>query len=886
MVAFLKERSEDCQGHKAERRFKKMFNFRKIASVLASTVMLGSTVALAAAAYPAPFVQSGAADVAVVWGSNAALSDLVAVTDITNSLQVQLAKQTATSGTTTVASASGGDSVNLATSARKLYYGDAIDSSRVSVSSSDMSSVLADGKVIDLKGTEYSYTQTLKLGNTVSVFGTSGGDLNDPVLYIDAGTTSSDPLYNYTLSLTKNLNVTDDTNVQGQKIKILGVDYVIGASSTNTTLYLYGAGQTVTLVGAESKTVSIAGKDHIVELVAATATNTAKITVDGISKTVTKGSSYSFTGDVTVYVKDITYQSYAGGVQNAELIVGANTLQLPNGATVKTGADATSVQGTNVVVTPAGTGLISGFTVQVAMQKSQTDHIAEGGSFTDPVFGGLKAQFAGTVPALNSSARAKIRVDTDNNQFAYITFTSARAGSKGEQKLGFVYDNNTASDAVQPLLAHQTVTTGGRGLIHVLEGENAQINDWIIVNQGDAGTILNVDEISIDTATSGTVTFSDAITAESQKITVTSSGGTYSKTGVSFYGGTGYNVYVNNNTSPNTVNVTWSSASTTRTLFPRIKLASGGWIALLTQTAVVNGTSVIFPDGLTTLATTGATVSNTTIHGGLFNNGIIWTNASQSAQANTANQVVIAGIAAGGAACNFNSTVGPSVLYLEPKKWNDASFGSYICVPLTTTGTTEIAIGAPVLNGSDSGFLTYNSDNYKSAAVDEYGAFVIRESRTNENGVDTILTPSSQMYLDVLFTSQAATVAAGSVSSGTVKELGSVSVKDSEAAAVSGKNLIVVGGSCVNSVAASLLGSSSALCGAGFSEKTGVSAGQFLIQTFARDGGKIATLVAGYGADDTANAGKYLTTQTVDTSVAAKYIGTSATVATLQTVSA
>jgi len=142
------------------------------------------------------------------------------------------------------------------------------------------------------------------------------------------------------------------------------------------------------------------------------------------------------------------------------------------------------------------------------------------------------------------------------------------------------------------------------------------------------------------------------------------------------------------------------------------------------------------------------------------------------------------------------------------------------------------------------------------------------------------------MYLDVLFTSDMATVSAGTVSSGTVKELGSVSVKDSDAAAVSGKNLIVVGGSCVNSVAATLLGSTSALCGADFSTSTGVSAGQFLIQTFARDGGKVATLVAGYGADDTANAGKYLTTQTVDTSVAAKYIGTSATVATLQTVSA
>ncbi len=74
-----------------------------------------------------------------------------------------------------------------------------------------------------------------------------------------------------------------------------------------------------------------------------------------------------------------------------------------------------------------------------------------------------------------------------------------------------------------------------------------------------------------------------------------------------------------------------------------------------------------------------------------------------------------------------------------------------------------------------------------------------------------------------------------------------------------------------------------ALCGSAFEAKTGVGNGQFLIQTFSRTGGKVATLVAGYNAADTTNAGKYLTTQTVDTTVGKKYKGTSATQATLVT---
>ncbi|MCK9570608.1 hypothetical protein M0R72_16790, partial [Candidatus Pacearchaeota archaeon] len=101
-----------------------------------------------------------------------------------------------------------------------------------------------------------------------------------------------------------------------------------------------------------------------------------------------------------------------------------------------------------------------------------------------------------------------------------------------------------------------------------------------------------------------------------------------------------------------------------------------------------------------------------------------------------------------------------------------------------------------------------------------------------------------------------------------------------EVSSVSSKNLIVVGGSCINSVAANLLG---AACGADFTEKTGVGSGQFLIQSIASpySTGKIALVVAGFEAADTVNAATYLRTQTVDTTAGKKYKGSSATSAEL-----
>ena len=104
-----------------------------------------------------------------------------------------------------------------------------------------------------------------------------------------------------------------------------------------------------------------------------------------------------------------------------------------------------------------------------------------------------------------------------------------------------------------------------------------------------------------------------------------------------------------------------------------------------------------------------------------------------------------------------------------------------------------------------------------------------------------------------------------------------VPILDSEASSASTKNWIVVGGSCVNSVAAELLGVTYPTCGADWTTKTEVGAGEYLIETFAQGtGSKIATLVAGFNAGDTTNAATYLRTQTgdkaIDTTVGKKYI--------------
>jgi hypothetical protein len=136
-----------------------------------------------------------------------------------------------------------------------------------------------------------------------------------------------------------------------------------------------------------------------------------------------------------------------------------------------------------------------------------------------------------------------------------------------------------------------------------------------------------------------------------------------------------------------------------------------------------------------------------------------------------------------------------------------------------------------------------------------------------------------EVAADVYITSPDATVTPGT--GGTAGgALGDILVKDTEISSVATKNLVVVGGSCINSAAASLVGG--AYCGAMFTEKAGVGSGQFVIKGYSDSTitSKMALLVAGYEAADTVNAATYLRTQKPDTSQA--WVGTSSSSATLQ----
>ncbi len=870
------------------------FNFRKIVSALTSTALIGSTVALAAAAnVPAPFVKGGAADVAVVYGSTAASSDFVAVADIQSYLQAELAKQTATGSTSSSgATATGGDFINLATTSQKLFMNSSLNAARTVLTSSELPTLLADGTATDLTGTSYKYTQKITTPATAIAFSKSGESI-DPTPILDVGTTGqTTPVLNYTFTLVKNINVSDTTNVIGTStFKILGQDFIVGASSTATNLYLYGSGQKLNIDEGVETEFTYNDTEHKVLFRGATSSTAGTIVVDGVSKSVTKGSSYKFPGEYEIYIKDIYYTTKTGTLSNIDLLVGAKSLHITNASAVRQGADDTSLTGTyGLIYSGSDTTALSSFTITQSYKDATGDYVKVGDSFVDRVFGGaLKVQFGGLSPALDDASRDIVKVDTDNNIGARVAFTPDVNSAKGPYTFTFAQDGDRSSDSA---LTRVILADSNNYTIHVQEGEAINISEKVIINAGDKGRILRLDSIGDQTSTTSKTTFQDVISGESFEFS-TGIANTSSRTidGQTYYAQT-------SGSTSGSVNITWGAGAaagnpgTQKTLFPRIKLKNGQWLSILTSTLVENLTTYSLPgvDSLTTYESgsrltignlNASIITNSTTIGKLVYN---YTQVNgTSPNGNNMNGTLNA-LSFGGTNCNFNVTLGPAILLQEEKTITGSAStnGEYICIPLSTEGTSTVqpAIGTPLWSdGTNLNSRALTSSNTKSQAVDVFGTLLERDTASN-NEV-TIKYPQDQMYADVLFTATGAVVEGGSSSSGTVVELGSVSVSDSEASSVSTKNLIIVGGSCVNTVAAELLGGAG--CGASFTEASGVGDNEFLIETFSRTGGKVATLVAGFNAADTTNAAKYFMKQPVDTMVGKKYKGTSATSAELVT---
>jgi len=564
-------------------------------------------------------------------------------------------------------------------------------------------------------------------------------------------------------------------------------------------------------------------------------------------------------------------------------------LTLETASAVKTGTDDDDIDGTLVTLTPAtsvGVQALTKIAIDIAAVDNDVNHLLPGESFVDPVFGTVLLNFESILGGPEFSGEK----DTGRNTF------EIQKGGNRELQVELTDDNGNT--ATVPFVYNAELTDDASKTINVIEGASLVDDEIFFLNSGDNEHMMQITKLNMVTGTAANsdVAMKDLISGT----TYTFDNHDFNTPGYSAtIGGQTYTII---NDTATSVTVTSSDYATKISVYPFIELVSGqdtrmaftDEIEVFTDVADGAGASdktVVLPTGevavaftnsttldcVTTLTVTGGstyTLSNATTEDTILVGTVDYVvNAVDSVATDlkcTALDVDF-GLEATQAVSGDVQEVDPAILFVEDDDKSVSATTKNAIIVAITDDTNYGTVSSPVFvtaDGTGYGTETWDDTDF-TGFVTNYGTYVWRDTgATNQNFVG-IGYGSDMMYAEVTMSEGEAAVPS---------DVGVVTVMDSAVGTVAGKNLVVVGGSAINSVAAELLGA--AYSEAAFTAATDVAAGEFLIQSFSR-AGKTALLVAGYNAADTEKAVTYLLNNDITTTTGTKYKGTSATEASL-----
>jgi hypothetical protein len=854
------------------------FNFKKIASVLASAVMLGSTAGMALAAnYPDPLVVGGAADVGIVVTSG---SHAGAVSDWDVAVSLQSALQgLVTSATTTTGSGVSGEAYPLYTSSSKVYFNDSINSVKDIITDSALPTILADG---DFSGNvDSDFTQVIDF-HTQAYFGfdkipTSD---DDPTLGVILGTTAGNRIYSAQVTFDKAINFSHSDS-EGESLTLFGQTFTVGVDTDTDTIVLYKSAQTLDLsVGGDnpnpSETVTIDDEEYTIELTAASDTSaTIKVTdSEGNSDTkeINEADSKKIQSlEVAVNIAD---ESTATNTISAEVTVGAQKVKLEDGDEVKLGTDEDAVDNTQIDFGTGNPNNLTTLYINISALNTDEDAILEGGSFVDPVFGTFKIDFAGINVPEDSTARETIDIKYSGDDKATITMTS----HTGDTKENFYwYYNDSASVGLAD-------SSGDK--INVIEMAMINKSQYAVVGNEDEGYLIEVKRVyNASTGYSNDeVKVRDVFSGSEDTASITAEG-----TGTITIGGKSYTVtYVDDRSASDDEYIRLNypdSSGNNAVVYPTIETGKGAKLTFYEPLTITitnwDGSSntlagLLFPDGngyetiTVTYAgsagnalwniTDGGTITqlNTSLGSGAdsvkvkIGNGVYYNFTTTG----TANQTTLY-LLNSDASANVDK---PGLLIFAEE--DDNNEYEALIVEMEGAGTSSDGVGVSDIemtwsNQTVSQYKQLESDDDLIKLVDLWGTIVTIDKSESDQYTATISYPDEQIYAQLYISEESAAITAETTSAGGGQVL---VVKDTEVESVKDSNLVVVGGSCINSVAAEVLGIDYPTCGSDFTTATNVGAGQYLIKAVASpyNAEKTAVLVAGYEAADTKNAAEKL----------------------------
>jgi len=807
------------------------YNFKQIFALGTSALLIGMTAmaGVGAANYPSPFVVSGHGNVAVVYGTGSGVS----ATDQAQATLVASGLMGLVTGTTTMT----GESYQFEKISTKFHLGDNITGViSTSIDEDELPNLLADGKFVDSSNDEFDYTQKITMQPLVlTMFEDNDYKEDEPSIGIK--------ISSGTAVLTYTLDFSDEpllANLETSELTFMGKDYYVltqsYASAIQVLTLLDSASEAIVAEDATT-TLTVEGTSYSVSI-EYIAQLEVKLNINGeITNSLAQSDTQKLSDGAFVGIKDIMYDAKEAGTSKVELSIGSGKLKLTHGSELQLNDD--TVSGLDVTITNTTTKLSS---IDLAWATDDDEFVTEDSEVVMPAFGAVKLSFNGLDYPFEETIEVTQGGDT------YISLED------------FPFKNGPVDiDLIYGVSADKTFNGLGKDssnkLITAASGENITFDkdddDYFIVSWSDSNDaesyLMRATSFTTESGTpKATIQYYDGDTSTwTDKKTGVQDGDTFS------IGSADLLVYTVNNTY-NNISIGANSASTN---FYTLYSKEGMTVYLPVENSTDGDLGVPpYADDAAACAARG------------YNVGTLYT--GELTYNDTANPTTT------------TTTDGcPSFVLkmVEEDKNGNKYSGDVINITLgwDTSSTSEVEVDQYATSNADaSSTEILDTDIWRDFTYSALATEILFNKPSSGQKSIKLVYHGDEVAASVFIAESGAIV--------TEADIDTILVTDAEVSTVQTKNLVVIGGSCINSVAATLVGGS--LCTTSWTTATEIGTGQFLIKSYANPyaTGKVALLVAGYGREDTVNAATYLRNIGVDTTVGKTYIGTTSTSATLQ----
>ncbi len=805
---------------------------KRILAVGAGATMLGATVMGAMAAdlneYPDMFVSDGVFNGLLVVGENAAAVDNLALTDIAASMKSASGAATATSSVSV-----SGDAWLVKSGTDELEFGETIGPATggvVDFLDDEDLNALADGELTSSKGT-FKYEQFLHFDRTSvnTTYAEDDDDVTSDFLKIADNAQFARYTMDFLTAAKSDIDSSESYKLddfEDKTLTFLGKTYNIvkarGNAGEKVTLTLMSGSEKDTLLEGESKSYSVNGKEYDASLLFTSSANKAKFTINGeTTPLMAEGDTETLSDGTILGLSEVLYQDYAGGVHQAEFFLGASKIELEDDGINSTGGGSTDSLKVNDETIDGAAVIIRGSVITYATTT------VDGELEIDAILVNMTAQedyFVGPGETLLGQAELseKDLVFSQNWDVRYegmdksVATDELSVKDKAGEKEYWVTFTNVAGQKIEFPLAYASAASS--------------------VRFGSQDDKLYLNKTSI--------------------------------------GDEGYFI-LNDDTDKDSVShvVQYKGADKIGTSDPKMKfkvLATGETVERpVTFGAGVNGAVATLKLGGKSYGIANATSGLEGGNGGGYVTNDDWnitvtsgnaaTFGSNGVQNGTSDYVVTRG----GAKIWFVDETSNSEVDL---RFNVSLFdGDRIDDIKGTISETSLyqIIGFNITAASSELDLTNavginlispDDDDDNSYGYSANGAWVQRTSPSGGGtSADQLVVQWPQAMRGPLVYVTSGAVASSSKSGGDLKAVTFVDATklDSEVADAKAQNLVVVGGPCVNTVSAELLGNPSD-CTEGFTP------GKARVKLFEHANGNVAMLVAGYSGADTRLAGKVI----------------------------